>query len=121
MSNLADVRGKKITVVLSDGIERELRFTLNSMAEIEDKYESAEAIFEALDKKRSFKALRTLLWAGLIHEDAKLTETQVGGLINMANVEELMVQVVTAVNGDMPSQDEPAAPLQAAGIHPPNV
>lgn len=102
MSNLADVRRKKVSIVLSDGVERELKFTLNSMAEIEDKYGSAEEIFEQLEEKKSFKALRCLLWAGMIHQSPDITEIEVGNLIDMANIDSLMVQVAGALNGDLP-------------------
>ena len=66
MSNLREVKPKVKTITLSDGVEREIRFTLNAMAELEDRYGSVQAAFEALDNN-SIKAVRCILWAGLMH------------------------------------------------------
>ena len=43
------------------------------------------------------KATRTLLWAGLLHEDEKLTERQVGAMISLTNVEKIMEQIIEAL------------------------
>ena len=89
MSNLREVKPKVKTITLSDGVEREIRFTLNAMAELEDRYGSVQAAFEALDNN-SIKAVRCILWAGLMHTDEGLTEQQVGNLIDMAYIQNLM-------------------------------
>jgi hypothetical protein len=62
-----------------DGETHQLHYTLNSLAEIEERL-GLNSIGEILDtlKALSMRTLRTLLWAGLIHEDASLTEHQVG-------------------------------------------
>ncbi len=43
------------------------------------------------------KATRTLLWAGLLHEDENLTERQVGAMISLTNVESIMEQIIEAL------------------------
>lgn len=99
MSNLHDVRPAKKTITLTDGIEREIRFTLNAMAELEDKYGSVDAAFKAMDEG-SFKAIRCVLWAGLIECSPELTERQVGSLIDMQYLEDLMATMGAALGED---------------------
>lgn len=99
MSNLREVKPKVKTITLSDGVEREVRFTLNAMAELEDRYGSVQAAFEALDKG-SIKAVRCVLWAGLMHTDEGLTEQQVGNLIDMAYIQSLMDTMSEALEED---------------------
>ena len=45
---------------------------------------------------------RTLLWAGLLHEDEKLTERQVGAMISLTNVERIMEQITEALTAALP-------------------
>ena len=112
MSNLKDVKAKAIKITLRDGVEREILFTLNAMAELEDRYGSVEAAFDALERN-SFKAIRCVLWAGLLHTDEGLTEQQVGSLIDMTNIQDLMKAMNDAFDEDMPD-----APTSQAGAIP---
>jgi hypothetical protein len=107
VANLKDVKSKPVKITLTDGVERTLRFTLNAMAELEDKYGSVDAAFAKLDEG-SIKAVRFILWAGLIHEDPDLTEQQVGNLIDIQYMQELMSSVGDALDSDMPVSAEPA-------------
>lgn len=109
MSNLRDVKPKTKTITLSDGIEREIRFTLNAMAELEDRYGSVQAAFEALDNN-SIKAARCVLWAGLLHSDEGLTEQQVGNLIDINCLNSLMETMAQAISEDNPSNDAQSDP-----------
>jgi len=109
MANVKDVKkSKDVKIKLKDGVERTLVFDLNAMAELEDKYGSVDAAFEMLDKN-SIKALRFILWAGLIHEDENLTERQVGSLIDMQYMQEIMGTLGEAFEADMPNEPTPAA------------
>lgn len=105
MSNVKDVKSKDIKIKLLDGVERTIKFDLNAMAELEDKYGSVEAAFNALDNN-SIKALRFILWAGLVHEDENLTERKVGSLIDMRYIEEIMGTLGEAFDADMPSEQK---------------
>lgn len=105
MSSLNDARAKTTKITLSDGVERELRFTLNAMAEMEDRYGSVDAAFEALDSN-SIKAVRFVLWAGLLHTEEGLTEMQVGNLIDIQLMNELMSTVTEAMHTDLPEPGE---------------
>lgn len=126
MANVKDVKSKPVKITLSDGVEREIKFTLNAMAELEDRYGSVEAAFKKLDEN-SMKALRCVLWAGLIHEDENLTEKQVGNLIDVQFMQSLMQSVGEAFQADMPEQpeqpeqtDQATALSNGAGVSVPN-
>lgn len=116
MSNVKSVKSNKSTITLNDGVERRIKFDLNAMAELEDRYGSVDAAFEALDKQ-SIKALRFILWAGLVHEDESLTEQKVGSLIDMKYLQETMGVLGEALGTDMPNEETPAI----EGANDPNV
>lgn len=104
MANVKDVKSKDIKITLNDGVERVIKFDLNAMAELEDKYGSVDAAFEQLDNN-SIKALRFILWAGLSHADESLTEKQVGSLIDMSCMREIMGTLGEAFEADMPTTE----------------
>ena len=104
MSNVREIKPKVKTITLNDGVEREIRFTLNAMVELEDRYGSVQAAFEELDKN-SIKAARFILWAGLMHSDEGLTERQVGDLIDIAFLETIMESMTDALAADMPDEN----------------
>lgn len=106
MANLNEVRSKKIPITLNDGVERELKFTLNAMAELEDAYGSVEKAFEVLEKNNSIKALRKILWAGLLHEENPMTEMQVGNLVDIQYMQDLIGSLNEALEGDMPTEEQ---------------
>ncbi len=66
-----------------------LRYTLNSLAEIEDKM--GVALSEMSKVTMGMKTVRTLLWAGLIHEG--LTEIEVGDMVDFDNMEYVQKQI----------------------------
>lgn len=105
MANVKDVKSKAIKITLTDGVERTIKFTLNALAELEDRYGSVDEAFRQLDNN-SIKAVRCILWAGLIHEDPDLTEQQVGNLIDIQYMQELMASLGEAFDADMPEPEK---------------
>ena len=105
MSNVKDVKPRVKTITLNDGVEREIRFTLNAMAELEERYGSVDAAFKALDNG-SVKAARVVLWAGLMEAHPDLTEKQVGSLIDVQLMKDIMESVSGALGEDMPDAPE---------------
>ena len=105
MANVKDVKSKAVKITLTDGVERTIKFTLNAMAELEDRYGSVEEAFKQLDNN-SIKAVRCILWAGLIHADPDLTEQQVGNLIDIQYMQELMASLGEAFDADMPEPEK---------------
>lgn len=64
-----------------DGQTFRLRFTLNALAEVENRLGLASfAEIGGLLEKPSVRSLRALLWGGLLHERPELTEQQVGAM-----------------------------------------
>lgn len=113
MANVHDVKARAVKITLSDGVEREVKFTLNALAELEDKYGTVEAAFKALDNG-SIKAVRFVLWAGLIHAEPDLTELQVGNLIDIQYMQELMSTIGSAMTEDMPVPESNVVSMPAA-------
>lgn len=105
MANLNNARAKVTHITLRDGVERELSYTLNAMAEMEDRYGSVEAAFKEVETGR-MKAIRFMIWAGLLHTEEGLTEQQVGNLIDVQCMENIMQTMQQALGEDMPEQGE---------------
>ena len=101
MANLNDVKEKVAEITLRDGVKRPIRYTLNALAELEDKYGSVDAAFEALDKG-SVKAVRFILWAGLISDSPELTEQHVGNLIDVQYLQDLIGTLGTSLENGLP-------------------
>lgn len=121
MASVEDVKSKAVKITLTDGVERTIKFTLNAMAELEDRYGSVEEAFKQLDNN-SIKAVRCILWAGLIHEDPDLTEQQVGNLIDIQYMQELMASLGDAFDADMPEAEKlpESTEPKLDGVHDPN-
>ena len=113
---LHDIREVRIPIELDK--PRTLLFDLNAFAELEDKFGSLDQAFQKM-QQGSVKATRTLLWAGLLHEDEKLTERQVGAMISLTNVEKIMEQIteaLTAAHCGMPLLCLSVMTNMAAGV-----
>jgi hypothetical protein len=78
--------------------ERTIKFDLNTLISIEDSlgYSLAE-----MGENISIRVLRTMLTAGLIHEDPELTEEKVGSLITMDNMAEVQEALTIAMGGSL--------------------
>ena len=64
---------------------RQIRFTLNALAELEDKLGVPLTELEGLTM--GVKQIRTFLWAGLLHEEPELSEQAVGNMVDFDNIE----------------------------------
>ena len=101
---LRDVKSVVVPLLLDK--PRTIKFDLNAFAELEEKYGSMEKVFSAM-RSGSIKAARTLLWAGLLHEDESLTERTVGSLVTLENLNLVMDGITEALTEALP-QDEVA-------------
>lgn len=123
MANVSDVKPKKRFVDLGDGVEREVVFSLNAMAELEEKYGSIDAAFNKV-KSGSIAAVRFLLWTIMHDNDETLTERQVGSMIRLDNINEVMETLMTALEDQMPEgmsvEDDPNAETPTKVIKIPN-
>lgn len=112
MSNVSAVKNTKRTVDLGDGVEREVILSLNAMADLEEKYGSIEAAFAKV-QEGSVAAIRYLLWCVLVPDgDEDLTEKEVGKLIRIDNLSEIMGSLMDVLEEQMP--DGSTGPNQAA-------
>jgi len=118
MSGIADIRVKKIPIILDK--PRTLCYDLNALAALEDEFGDVDEALAALSpnaakaagkKPQTFKALRALLWAGLLHEVPEeelpaFTPRYVGTLITAESLPVLTEQIVRAVTQSMPEPKE---------------
>lgn len=104
------------------GKRRTVKFDLNSFAELEKKYGSVEAAMKEL-QTGNMKAVRTILWAGLIHEEAILDEEgepigynitpyQVGGWVLPRQMEKISKMIESAIAIALPPPDEEKVSVQ---------
>lgn len=107
MSNVADIR-EKVTTIKLGGKEKTLKFTLNAFAELEEAYGSVDKALEAVDSG-SMKAIRKLLWAGLLHDDPNITEMEVGNMIDVRELIALGESLGNAIDQALPQGDVKAA------------
>ncbi len=103
--SLQDIKSAAIAIQLDK--PRMRLYDLNSFSELEEVYGSMDAAFKAM-QTGSMKAARTLLWAGLLHEDESLTAKQVGGMVTMQNLEVVMDAISKALLDAMPSGEAAA-------------
>jgi hypothetical protein len=112
MSNVKDVRIKTVAINLDK--ERFLKFDLNAFAELEDTYGNIDDAMKAMEKG-SIKAVRALLWSGLIHEDPSLTQKDVGALIGLSDLQELSKSLTEAMGAQMPEPKAQKGPVAVKG------
>ena len=100
---LKDIRNGSVPITLDK--PRHIRFDLNALVEIEEAYGSMDNAFAAM-KSGSMKAVRTMLWAGLIHEDEELTLRDAGRMVTPLNVNDLSDALSEALSGSLPEDED---------------
>ncbi len=103
MSFASAIKPKKVEILLDK--PRTLFFTLNSFIELEDMYGSFAATMKLMEEG-SMKAIRAILWAGLIHEDPSLTPESVGGMIDFRALGEITAKLHEAILDAVPKNEE---------------
>ena len=89
---MANKQKNEVSIMLDK--KRTIRFTLNALAEIEDAL--GVPLSKLSEVELGVKTVRTMLWAGLLHEDDELTEKQVGNWVDFENLEEVQTKVTEA-------------------------
>ena len=102
MSNLKTIKTKNIPIELDR--TRYIRYDLNAFAEMEDRYGSVEKAMAAIEEG-SIKAVRFILWAGLVHEDETLTERQVGAFVGLQEMSDIQDAILNALESANPAED----------------
>lgn len=129
-NTLYDIREGYYPIGSFGGKERFVRFDLNAFAEMERIYGSMEKANEVLSQG-SMRDVRTILWLGLIHDQAvldevtgepikyTLTQFEVGRWLTPNNMKAVMEKLNKALNGAIPHENstpEGMTPAQAAVI-----
>ncbi|GAB0170550.1 tail assembly chaperone [Lysinibacillus sp. CTST325] len=84
----------------------EVRFDLNALCNLQDKFGDFTKAFDGLEKQ-DFKKIRSLLHVGLANgENINITEADVGALIDMKNITTVTDALTQAFGDAMPSTDE---------------
>lgn len=96
-------QGVKITLGNKDF---EVRFDLNALCNLQDKFGDFTKAFDGLEKQ-DFKKIRSLLHVGLANgENIDISEAEVGALITMKNITTVTDAITQAFGNAMPSTDE---------------
>ena len=100
-----DVKLQKDTITLR-GVVYEIRYTMNSFAEMQDKYGSINKTVEAISDSENmdFKALRFFIWTGLLADQPKLTELEVGNLIGLKEMKSSLEVFSKCFTSAMPNE-----------------
>ncbi|MCT6925403.1 hypothetical protein [Metasolibacillus sp.] len=102
----------KATIMRDEGVkiklkekEFEVKFDLNALCDLQEKFGDFDTAFNNLDK--DFSKIRTLLHIALANgENEKMTEREIGALIDMQNLFMITEALEKAFNNAMPSTDE---------------
>lgn len=100
------MKGKELkgtTTINLQGMVHELRFDMNSFCELEDRFGNINKAFEVL-QNGSMKGIRTLLWAGLLHEDGEVTEKEVGEMVRIKDLTTIADKITEALNIALPEE-----------------
>lgn len=109
---------KAVTIELG-GKERRLKYTLWAVGEVGErlhiKLRLSHLNEDLLGTPLSLRALTTILWAGLIHEDKTLTEEQVGEWVDQDNVRDVLAAFFSLFGGQL-SETQRQSVEQKLGI-----
>jgi hypothetical protein len=121
MAQVKNIKNFPVTIELG-GKTRAIRFDLNAFAELELRFGSVQEAMKALESG-SMKSVRTILWSGLIHEEAVIDEVtgepikynitpyQVGGWVEPSRMQEISEKISLAVQSGIPDAT-PVAPQE---------
>ena len=112
MSNIDKVKPSRVYVTLNSRV-RELKYDLNAFGELEKRFGSVEIAMNEL-QKGSMTSIKTILWVGLIHEEAvidpitgdatsyNITPYQVGSWIDPRTLSDVTTKLMEAIDVVMP-------------------
>lgn len=99
-----EIRDKGVPIQLDK--KRHLKFDLNALCELEERYETIDKAVDVITNNPKLKDIRYILYLALSHEDEELTEKQVGKLITIKNINEVINALNKAMNVSLPDVDE---------------
>lgn len=105
MARVRSIKRPPIEIDLGDEKKRTLKYTLNSFAEMEERYGKIDIAVKQMEDG-SVKAIRFMLWAGLMHNNEELTEKEVGALLELTDLEYVGEKMSEAMDADLPDKKE---------------
>ena len=103
MSEVNAIIVKEVPIMLDK--PRKLRFDLNAFANLEDIYGSINDAMKKMEEV-SIKAIRALLWCGLVHEEPTLTQATVGSLLGISNLADITNTLTSALASSLPTDED---------------
>lgn len=73
---------------------RTIKFDMNALAEMEDAL--GRPVSQMTEMNVGMREMRAMVWAGLLHENPKLTLADAGKLIELDRLEEITQQITAA-------------------------
>lgn len=89
---------KKGTLIKLDR-NRYLKFNLNSIRILEKEHNIS---FDKLEEEFSMESVQKILYVGLLKDDPQLTFEEVGELVDMSNIQEVVDALVKSLGGLQP-------------------
>jgi hypothetical protein len=102
-SNVKSVLNKAVTIELG-GNEYNFKYDLNAFAELEDTCGNISEVLTKMEQG-SAKAIRALVWAGLLNNENCPTEKEVGKMINLGDMADISNKIQEAIVASMPEQN----------------
>ncbi|MFA6308629.1 MAG: hypothetical protein WC677_02640 [Clostridia bacterium] len=103
-SNLEDIKQEDVVIDIK-GKSMIVSFNMNALAELEERYGDVECGAKELEKGK-IKDIRTFLWAALLVNDDNLTEKDVGKLIDITNIKDVVDAINKSFFGALPDPNE---------------
>lgn len=104
------MKGKELkqqseSMILKDGNEYKIEFSLNALCEIEEIFGDISEVYKIFNNF-NLKALRGLLYCGLVEHHPEMTERKAGSLFDMASMNETVDVLTKAFSKAFPEADD---------------
>jgi len=113
----------KGTTLEIGGKTRRLRYDLNAIAELGERLKITIRLDKVkedlLDVPLPLSALRTILWAGLIHEEPTLDPVTVGSWVDTENMPDVLLGFFALFGAHLPGKEDRERVAETLGIQVP--
>lgn len=89
---------------------RHMKFSLNALCDLQEEYGDVIEVFTEATENQDFKKIRKLLFVSLRDEDESLEEREVGKMITMQNLNEVMEALTSALTASVPETEGKSEP-----------
>lgn len=115
MAKLSDIKNNKKNTVILGGKECEVSLNMNKLCDLEEKFGSIEKAFDEVQKYK-MTAIRTFLHIAIKGNEflKDSTEEEIGELIEIGDIENIMTAITYAINGTLPEADDTEVNIEDA-------